>query len=201
MKTKFSLSTIMGIALLIIFSAPAQAQMSKQRKGKEIKIPNMSKTAPTPTRYSLDVGVVAPEKNQKTLGSQGLLWGIGYGLPEGDASSTGKLSLDLVQAKLSKQGSRLETTGLFYTERLPVNGTSAGASVGDGAYYGLGLGFVRTKIRFNPATPAGNTQFAVRGILGLAVSDRLRLESSYIWAKKVRNYSVSQFTLSLGVQF
>jgi hypothetical protein len=197
MKIRHTLSLVIGLTALstMFLSASAQAQMPKQRRGKEIKFGN--NTTPTPTRFSLDLGAVSPEKNSKTLGSQGLLWGVGYVLPKGDAASTGKVSLDLVQAKLSKKGSRLETTGLFYSERLPLNGTTTQ----DGAYYGLGLGYIRTKVRFSPAIPAGNTQFAVRAMLGLSVSDRLRLESSYIWAKKVRNYSISQFTLALGVQF
>jgi hypothetical protein len=151
----------------------------------------------------VQIGALAPEKNtlRTAVGSQGLLWGLGYRISDsGNASSNaggGQTSLDLIQGKLSKQGSRLETSGLFYTERVPMNG----GTVEQGAYYGLGLGFVRSKLQIAPTTPSSKTQFSARALVGFALSERLRLESSYIWARPVNHQSVSQLSLALGVRF
>jgi hypothetical protein len=202
MKSKQSLSIILGLVVIgvtstMLFPTNAHAQFKNKRR----TYPIGANTTSIPARFEIQLGSVAPEKNRKSVGSQGLLWGVGYRLSDsetgGSNASTGQTTLDFVQGKLSKSGNRLDSSGLFYTERLPISGTT----LEKGGYYGLGLGVARSTVKISPAASASSTQFAARAILGFSLSDRLRLESSYIWTKKVKTYSVGQFTAALGVRF
>ena len=104
--------------------------------------------------------------------------------------------LDIDWARSSGAGSRIDTLGVLYIERIPL---------GDGPYIGLGPGSFYNNARIRreglPTERAAKWRIGGRAVVGWNLPLGLYLEGGYSLSGKVLGVKTDSADLSLGIRF
>ena len=148
-------------------------------------------------KYTVQVGInqLTNSTSKNATKSGGTSVGIGYGLSNKGSKQDGMTSVDLLYNNNSKSGNKLETTGIYYSERLLASkGKSKSANQ---FYYGASIGVVQSKFNYKTVFSVGNTATATtttsksksgvgfRLLAGSKTQSNLMLELAYNIAPRV----------------
>lgn len=199
---KMTIASTIGLGIAVTFSTVARAE-------------------DTTHKYTVQIGVsqLANKTARNATKNSGTAIGVGYQLPKKGKSGTS--SVDALMTSSSGKGQKIETTGLYYSERFLAS--SEGKSTMK-FYYGGGIGVAESKFRSPAASNGGNagnagdvgttptaastmktTGIAGRLLVGAQFQQGLMLELGYNLNPKVKvgttRLNTSTLSLTLGKAF
>ena len=123
-------------------------------------------------KYTVQIGAsqLANKTARSATKNSGAAFSVGYLLPKKGKGTT-TTSVDVLMTSSSGKGKKIETTGLYYSERILASSEKKGATQ---LYYGGSLGVAESKYRSSSSgntgnagtTPATSSSLKTTGIAG-----------------------------------